>query len=272
MPVKPGSIVIDDSNYKKYCLDPTVGKGGMKRGLKPRNWKKYPCGSMKGIPKASISKIPRTEWSARIKEINEQNALFSDMWQVGNFGSEIPVLDQNGYGYCWAHSTVSCALMLRAQQNQPFEDLSPYAIACKIKNFQDRGGWNKESVDFMMKNGCPTSKKWPQRGTSRSYDNSGTWEEAAQYKIVEIAEDVEEGDFDMQMTYALLGIPGPLDLNWWGHSIGQADPVEIEPNHFGLDILNSWGRGWGRNGWGVLSESKARNNGFIALRTGTIAA
>lgn len=274
MSVRKGEPIIDDSNYKKLCLDPTVKKKKADRkftGLKPRDWKNFPCGSIPGIPKASIQKIPRTAWDAIIQEREERKALLSDIREKGKFGQRIPSLDQNGRGYCWAHSTTSCALIIRAFEGQEFADLSAYSIACKIKGFRDEGGWNKESVDFFMKYGCMTSEDWPQRGTSRSLDTPAGWERAGRYKLVEIADDIDEGDFDMQMTYALLGICGPLDLNWWSHSICACDPVRIEAGHYGIRIWNSWGDSYGLNGMAVLAESKARNNGFIALRSGTIA-
>lgn len=271
MGIRPGELIIDDSNFKQFCLDPVVSGQQMTRGLNPRDFKAEPAGCHALIPKASIPKIPRSEWSARIRELEEKRALLSDMRMTGKFGSMIPSLDQNGRGYCWAHSTVSCALLLRAKDNQPFVSLSAYAIACIIKNFRDEGGWNAQSVKFMIERGCPSDQFWPQRSVSRANDNANTWTNAALHKVIEYADDVDEGDFDTQMTYALNLIPGPLDLNWWSHSICQCDPVEIEPGSFGVRIWNSWGDSWEQNGMAVLRESKARNNGFIALRTGSIA-
>lgn len=273
MSVEPGTIVIDsDSAFKKYCLDPTV-KGTKKTrkftGLIPRDFARQPVGSIASIPKTALTPIPRNEWSARIKEMKETKSRLSDIRMTARYGEMFPNVDQGNRGYCWAHSTVSAALYLRAKEHQPYVSLSAYAIACIIKNFRDEGGWNAQSVKFMIDRGCPSDTHWPQQGTKREYDNPATWADAANQKIVECGEDVDEGDFDMQMTYALLRIPGPLDLNHWGHSICQDDPEEIEPNHFGLWILNSW-KNWGTFGRAVLTESKARNNGFIALRTGTI--
>ena len=120
-------------------------------------------------------------------------------------------------------------------------------------------------MKFLRERGCPTSKHWPQQGTSRSYDNPATWEDAAKYKDTEW-EDIPDRDFDQLFTHLLLGQPCPLDLNWWAHSICACDPVEIESGSFGIRIWNSWGDGWSDSGMGVLTESKARPDGAIALR------
>lgn len=259
MPLRPGELLIDDST-PMTALDPA----GTMRGLMPRNFSTHPTGCYAAAPAATLPKIPRSEWSARIKELVERKALLSDVRMTGMNGSMIPSRDQNGRGYCWAHSPVSCALIGRAKDNQPYADLSAYAIACIIKGYRDEGGWNAESMDFLAKRGVPTSQFWPQQSTRSSNDVPATWENAALHKLTEWA-DIPEGDFDLQMTYLLNGFPHALDLNWWSHSICALDPVEIEPGSFGIRIWNSWGDSWSDRGMGVLTESKARNNGAIAL-------
>jgi len=197
-------------------------------------------------------------------------------------------------GNCWAHSTVSAAILSRAAANQPYADLSAFAIACIIKNYRDEGGWNGESMQFLRERGCPTSKTWPQQSTNRSNDNPNTWAEAAQFKDTEW-EDVPDRDFDQLMTFLMMGIPAPIDLNWWSHSVAACDPVNGTSDQsrmntrtasgklaslqefdaiwetsvgggFGVRIWNSWSNNWSDNGMGVLTESKATPDGSIALR------
>lgn len=195
-------------------------------------------------------------------------------------------------GNCWAHSTVSAAVLTRAANNQPYADLSAYAIACIIKGYADEGGWNGESMQFLRERGCPTSKTWQQQSVSRSNDNPNTWAEAALYKDTEW-DDIPDRDFDQLFTYLLLRVACPMDENWWSHSICGADPVDgaterditrmesgklatvnefdyiwevNEGGGYGVRIWNSWGDSWSDNGMGVLTESKATPDGSIALR------
>lgn len=263
MGLRSGEILIDDST-PMAALNPA----GTMTGLRPRNYSVNPFGSLPYAPAVAIPKIPRSEWSARIKELTEQKALLSDVRMTGMGGKMIPSRDQNGRGYCWAHSSVSAMLIDRAKSNQPYSDLSAYAIACMIKNYRDEGGWNGESMEFLSTRGCPSSKFWAQQSVSRNNDNAETWADAAKHKRDEWV-DIAEGDFDTQMTLLMLGFPHALDLNWWSHSICAIDPVEIEPGSFGIRIWNSWGDSWGDRGMGVLTESKARNNGAIALLSST---
>ena len=267
MPLRPNEILIDDANWK-FHISPVVDGEQKMHGLVPRDWSRIPCGSIAGVPQAAIPKIPRSEWSARIKEMTEKKALLSDVRNIGNNGQRIPSRDQKGKGYCWAHSTVGAALLARAKDNQPYADLSAYAIACIIKGYRDEGGWNGESMKFLRERGCPTSEFWPQQSMNRSNDKPETWVNAALHKNTEW-EDVPDRDFDMLFTYLLLGCPCPLDLNWWRHSICAADPVEVEAGHYGVRIWNSWGDSWSDNGMGVLTETKAIPDGAMALRVMT---
>ena len=263
MPLRPNEVLIDDSNYTQH-IAPIVDGQKVMRGLAPRDWVRHPCGSIPGVPETAVQKIPRSEWSDRIKELEDKKALLSDVRNIGNNGQRIVSRNQGSRGYCWAHSTVSAAIIARAKDNQPYADLSAYAIACIIKGYRDQGGWNGESMQFLRDRGCPTSEFWGQQSVSRSNDNPKTWENAAKYKDTEW-EDIPDRDFDMLMTHLLLGHPCPLDLNWWSHSICACDPVEIEKGSYGVRIWNSWGDGWSDAGMGVLTESKARPDGSIAL-------
>lgn len=289
MILNSGEIIIHDFNYMRFTTPPT----GQGMGLIPRDFKTYPVGCYASAPTATLSKKPRGDWSGLIKDMVQNKTLLSDIRMTGDNGKMIKSRDQNGRGYCWAHSPITCAVAVRARDHMPYEDLSPYAVACIIKNYRDEGGWSSQSMDFLRTKGCPTSKYWPQKSVSRTNDNAETWKNAELYKDT-AWEDIPEGDFDMQMSYLLERIPHTLDLNWWSHSIGAIDPVEgtslfgmmrnedsgklidqfeferiWRPSDFGgafgIRIWNSWGDSWSQNGTGILTESKARNNGAVAL-------
>lgn len=267
----PRELLIDDSTDLGH---PDVTAGF--RGLIPRDYATHPQGCYSSAPAAvDMPLIPRAEWRERIRHMEGTKSRLSDMRMTGMFGQMIPSRDQNGKGYCWAHSTVSAMMLLRARDNQPYADLSAYAIACIIKNFRDEGGWGALSLDFATQRGCPTSQFWPQQSMSRVNDNNSTWANAALHRTVEGWVDLNAAvydrdlTFDQVMTCLLLRIPVVVDFNWWGHSVCAADPVETSPGQFGIRIWNSWGDSWSDKGMGVLSGSRAIPDGAVAPRTVT---
>ena len=131
--MNPGEILIHTGNAHLFVADPVVAGDQKKRGLIPRDFAAVPLGSMAGAPVSAVQRIPRSEWPERIKDQVAAKARCSDLRNTGMNGQRIPSRDQNGRGYCWAHSTVSAALIGRAKDGQLFADLSAYAIACIIK-------------------------------------------------------------------------------------------------------------------------------------------
>lgn len=167
---------------------------------------------------------------------------------------------------CWAHSSTSAVLLLRALEGQPYADLSAFAVACIIKRFRDQGGWGAESLEFIAERGIPTSEFWPQQSMRRENDNEATWNNARLHRVTEWM-DMEGGNKAQLVTCLLSGIPVVSDFNWWGHSVCTMDLVSIKP--FRTRIWNSWGDNWSDNGAGILEGGKAVPNGMIAPRVMT---
>jgi hypothetical protein len=300
---KTGEIIIHDGN--KHLWDaPKVEGETKKKGLIPRNYEKHPVGSLKGIVSAvQMPTIPRDQWAGIVAHKAQARTRLSDQRNRGNKGKTIPSRDQNGRGYCWNHSPVSAHLLHRAKLGLPYVDLSAYAGACIIKNFRDQGGWGAHGLEWMVEHGCPTSKTWPQQGTSRNLVNDAMWKEAARYKVTGVIADLQAAvydrnlSWDQQVTCLLNNWPTIIDLNWWGHSIAGADvengvnlfdqgvrgdsgklataqewDVVWEYNTdfgeyggFGVRIWNSWGDKWSQNGMGILTPQKSVADGCTAI-------
>lgn len=181
-------------------------------------------------------------------------------------------LDQDGQGFCWAYSPGHSLMMTRLAMGEPVVRLSPHAVACKIKNFRDEGGWCGLSAKFARETGYPSEAVWPAKSMSRSNDNEATWANAALHKITEDWVDLTRSVYDQNLTSQQLwtclfnNIPCPVDFNWWSHSVCAIRWVRIEPGAFGLLILNSW-QNYGRYGLAVLRGSKAIPNGALATRS-----
>ena len=273
MGVNPGEILIDDSTPEHVTHDVVIDGDRKGRGLVPRDYAAYPPGCFAhGMRGVDFPLIPESEWSDRIKDMEATKSRISDIRLTGNNGSIIPSLDQDGWGYCWAHSSTQSVIMLRAIGHEPYVPLSAFAIACILRNYRDQGGFGAESMDFIMQRGVPAQEFWPQQSTDRAHDNPQTWANAARHKITAGFMDLEapEGNrtlsWQQVMTCLLLRIPVVSDYNWWSHSVLAIDPVEVEPGSFGVRILNSWSDTWSDKGMGVLQGNKARPDGAVAPR------
>lgn len=267
-----GPLIINDSNYREF-INPVVNGEVKMQGLIPRNYSIHPRGCYGAAQAINFPTIPRSEWSDRIKEKVAMKSQLSDIRMRGNNGSPIPSLDQNGKGYCWAHSTTQAVMMLRADMGQPYVPLSAYAVACVIKNYRDEGGWGALSLDFATNRGIPSQEFWPQQSMDRANDNPNTWKNAALHKVGEGFVDLAVAAYDRTLSFEqvatclLCNVPVVGDFNWWGHSVCLLDLVEIEAGDFGVRILNSWSDSWGEIGMGILQGSKAVPDGAVAPRT-----
>lgn len=232
---------------------------GYKSGLVERDYQQNPVGY--NSKPFTLPLIPEREWQSRLDRQKTLKSQLSDFRRRGNFGGIIPSTDQNGKGYCWAHSTISAMMLLRAVQNEPYVELSAYAVACIIKNYRDQGGWGSQSLEFVAQHGCPSAEFWPQRSMSRANDNPAMRANALKHRVSEWM-DLQPRNKAQLVTCLLLGIPVVSDFNWWGHSVCSMDIVSLNP--FRTKIWNSWGDRWGDNGEGILEGNRAIPDGMIA--------
>lgn len=259
-------VIINDANYMQFLSPPQPNAQGH-AGLKPRDFAVYPVGSYAFARPFDVPLIPESEWQARLDAQKAAHAQLSDIRNVsGPGGRPIPSRDQDGKGYCWAHSSTSAAMYVRAINGEPYADLSAFMVACIIKGYQDEGGWGAESLEFIAANGIPTSEFWPQQSMNRSNDNPAMRANAVKHKFTEWM-DLDDSGPNVKaqlVTALLLGMPVVVDYNWWSHSVCAIDLVSVSP--FQIRIQNSWGDDWSENGTGILEGSKAIPDGALAAR------
>lgn len=294
-------IIIHNGNWQQFAQDTVVDGEKKTRGLVPRNMKTHPHGSMPEAPGFALETIPKTEWPRIISEKRAAQSQLSDIVLRGNFGKPIPAQDQNGKGYCWAHSTVGAIRTTRAVHNMPFVELSAYSVACIVKGYRDEGGWCGESLKFLVENGVAPASKWALRSMSRGNDTPETRQEMAKFKVTEGFYDLgapiwsQKLTFEQVITCALLNLPMAGDFNWWGHSVELLDAVDgaamfgycraesgklyTREEHdevwamndsvtagVGIRIFNSWGSTWGSGGMGILTGNQAKPDGAVCIR------
>ena len=248
-------ITIGDHNWTAYAQAPS----GHEKGLVPRDLAVHPPGFLEasGVSEPfSLPLIDEAEWPERIAD---QEARKSSLQHIrdtcGPGNGQMPSLDQDGYGYCWNHSTTSSVMLLRGKQMQPYVLLSAFAVGCMVKNYRNEGGYGGESLDFSVKTGIPSAEFWPIKSTSRSNDNPNTWANAALHKVVKWWECSSNPNTRRQQvaTALLLGLPVIADFNWWGHSVCLIRLMSKTITR----LINSWSDSWSDHGVGDLEGGKA---------------
>ena len=268
MPLSKDEPLIDDDTplHSRHL-------GGQDHGLIPRDYTSRPLGYY-GVPMQAVDMplIPRNEWSGRIKEMEQTRSRLSDLVRSGNHGQPIPGLYQNGYGYCWGHSTAHAMMAIRARDHQPYIPLSAFAVCAMIKRGRNEGGWGALSLEFIQQHGIPSQQFWPQESADLRHDTPQMRANAALHRVsegwVDLAPPVDRRklSFDQTMTCLLSRMPVVMDLNWWSHSVCGLDPVEVEPGSFGVRIWNSHGESYGDRGMAVLRGARAIPDGAVAPR------
>lgn len=224
---------------------------GMGKGYEARDFEKYPLGF--SAPKAEVPLLPRDEWTDRIEEMERTESRITDLT---NFAG-IVVKNQGRTNYCWINGVTFAVEVIRAMQGLPYVPLSPASVGCKIKNFRNQGGWGIEGMEYIIEHGIVPEEHWPPNAQQRKYDRDESWNIAKDFKVIEWM-DVEGYNMDLIMTILIdLKLPVPVGFSWWGHLVCAVDPVVLGRRQFGYRIANSWGTGWGENGYGILTERKA---------------
>jgi len=226
------------------------------KGLIARSFRENPVGKYcAAFPFAAMAP---SEIDDRIALMEAEKATLLDV------RGSIPSTDQGSQGYCWAHSTVSAMLLLRAKQGLPYVELSAYGIAAPIKKFKNEGGWCQESMDWITTKGCPTSATWPIQSMSRDNVTTAMREESLLYRVTEWYDGGD--DPKLFWTAVAMGFPVVSDFNDWGHSVCTISANR--KNNTGL-IWNSWGDQWGNKGVGVPQARSPVPNNWMVPRVGT---
>lgn len=251
--------IIDDSTPEHSLVEPD----GQSRGLQlPRNRGAAPYAygdAAEPFPQSLL--IPESDWIPMIQEAERCRSTLRDV--IDQAG--LPCKDQGQTNYCWINAPVHCIEVVRVVQNQGKVILSPASAGARIKGFRNVGGWGKEGLEYLIENGCCPVEKWPANAINRSYDTSENREIAQLYRPVEWWE-LRPRSKAEQVSCLLRGIPFAAGYNWWSHEITNYQPI-IKDGVVEFLIRNSWGAGWGDNGYGVLAGSRGLSDDSVAPRT-----
>lgn len=178
--------------------------------------------------------IPRSDWSARIKEQIELRSRISDY-------CDFKPPDQDGLPTCWAIGTCHGLAIKRRTQRLPFKPISGCSIAVPISGGHS-GGYEGEAVAYIVKHGAASTDTWPENDTRRSLNTDPAVVADRLNHKIEGA--IEVNGTDEWASACLLTLPGTFAYNWMSHVMTMCDLVEIEKNSFGFRPRNTWGD-WG---------------------------
>ena len=251
-----GELVrINDNNWRRHVA-PIINGERKLHGY--RGMFRRPSWQYKSFEEAvQIPRIPRNEWDDRIRQ-QEKDGTDLKTFCMDN---SLEVLDQNQTNFCWANGVIYCAMIQRLQSTFAEWRLSPASIAAPIKNFQNRGGWGDEAVEYMVQNGCNSIDEWPANAINRQYYTAANREKAKRNRVLDW---FVVRTFDDVASCVLAGIPVAVGYNWWAHLVCG---VGLEVGNHNLLIANSWSTSWGDQGFGVLEGSRKVPDGAIAIVT-----
>lgn len=246
-------LIINDGNYLQHHTFEDRS-----RGLIPRQeGQELVYGERPTFPL-----IPREEWPDLISTMERDKSRLSDVCREHN----IPCFDQNGTNYCHANSPALAIMILRAAQGQPYVHLSPGSIGGPVTGFRNAGAWIGDDLDHIVEHGCASVDYVPANQVSRDGWAPGAEENSLQHRVNEWW-DLPRRSFDHMMTLLFLRVPVCTGHNWWRHAVTALDPVMIRPGKFGARFRNSWGPGYGDDGFFVMEEGKGTPDEHYAPRS-----
>lgn len=205
--------------------------------------------------------IPRSEWQARIQEMEATKTRLSDLIRA----RKSPCKNQQQTNFCWFNSPTRCTEIVRMQQNEGQIVLSPASGACLVTNFRNVGGWGRDALAWIVEHGLNDVKDWPANAIDRKYATSDNKAKALLNRILEWTE-LKPRNIDQLISMLLRRIPVACGYNWWGHETTALDPVWLDGTAASRNE-NSWGPSYGDQGLFVLQGSRMLPDDAVAPRT-----
>lgn len=246
----------DELHHLAYPLTVIDGVEQSTSGYIPRDYGNQPLGSItatSGFPQELL--LDEKQIKERIEELERTKTDIVSLLQAACNQSvnKFICLNQNPTNYCWCYAVTHAVMIARLLANEPFVRLSPYSVACIVKNFSNIGGWGGEANEQMVKEGVADEKYWPMEKpgeSNRSTANmnairngrqylAGSRANAAFHKVTEFWE-LKPNNAIEKLSVLCIPLPVASGYNQIGHERCSIKATILPNGAFGAIDLDSY--------------------------------
>lgn len=211
----------------------------MGRGLLPEEGEGSEVSGLLTMDAASIQVIPESQWPAYIEGQNAEQQLHVEPYVRFT-------MNQGSVGSCAAEGGAGCVMAMRVQSGQTHVTLNPYMIYQTTSGGRDAGSTLSATVSFLRNSGCASAAVWPRSNGWRTTPSQAAREDALKYRQLKVVQVRNWAEYGTMLLHAYPVYSGYSGHAWFGTRL-------IAPNR--IRWKNSWGAGWGEDGYGTLSSS-----------------